>query len=327
MRHAKLLVPVMLAAMTIVSACTAIAEPTQVPVTALPTSEQEPAGEEAPPPGEETPPPAPPATETTEPQAALVNGQPISLAEYERQVGRYEASIVAAGQDPLTQEGQQALSQGRQWVLDMMIEQMLIEQRAAQEGITVSDEEVNATIESLRAETGVEAFDDWLAQEGMTLEEMRERLRGDMIATQMANRVAEAVPARAEHIHARHILVASEEEARQLLSQLQAGADFAALARTFSQDISTRDVGGDLGFFSPGVLTSKEVEAAAFSLQPGQLSDVVRSDLGFHIVQVVDRVADQEIAPENLRLLRDQAVRAWLDELRASADLQVFVTP
>ena len=146
---------------------------------------------------------------------------------------------------------------------------------------------------------------------------MRERLRGDMIATQMANRVAESVPARAEHLHARHIVVATEEEARTILSQLQVGGDFISLARTYSQDISTRDLGGDLGFFPTGCADVEGGRDTAFGLQPGQLSDVVPSELGFHIVQVVERVADREVDPENLRLLRDQAVRTWLDGLKA----------
>jgi parvulin-like peptidyl-prolyl isomerase len=257
----------------------------------------------------------------------MVSGQPISLAEYERQVARYEASMVAAGQDPSTPEGQSALAHGRQWVLDLMVEQMLIEHAATAEGLVVSGADVDATIAGLRADIGDEAFDAWLVQEDMTAEEMQERLRGDMLATQMANRVAESILARAEHVHARHIVVATEEEARLILSQLQAGGDFASLARTYSQDISTRDLGGDLGLFPAGVLTSKEVEVAAFALQPGQLSDVVPSNLGFHIVQVVERVPDREVDPENLRLLRDQAVRAWLDGLKTSADIQIFVVP
>jgi parvulin-like peptidyl-prolyl isomerase len=269
----------------------------------------------------------PEPTATGEPQAAVVNGESISMASYEQQVALYEASMVAAGQDLSTSEGKEAMSQGRQWVLNLMIEQTLIEQAAAREGILVGDDEVDATIASLREEIGEEDFNTWLAQEDLTLEQMQERLRSDMIATQMANRIAEAVPARAEHVHARHILVDTEEEARRILSQLQAGGDFVSLAQTYSQDVSTQDVGGDLGFFPQGVLTSDEVEQAAFALQPGQLSDVVQSELGYHIVQVVDRNPDQEISPENLRLLKDQAVRSWLDELRASADIQVFVTP
>ena len=320
MKHSKLLALALVGFLVAVTACDSTS-PT--PARALPTATSQP--EATPPEPTATPVPAP--TNTSEPLAAVVNGEQILLEEYERQVARYEASMVAAGQDPTTPEGQSALAQGRQWVLDLMVEQMLIEDAATAVGLVVSDADVDATIAGLRADIGDEAFDAWLVQEDMTVEEMRERLRGDMLATQMANRVAESVQARAEHVHARHIVVATEEEARLILSQLQAGGDFASLARMYSQDISTRDVGGDLGFFPAGVLTSKEVEAAALALQPGQLSDVVPSSLGFHIVQVVERVPDREIDPENLRLLRDQAVRACLDGLKSSADIQIFVVP
>ena len=317
MRHIKL-IPF---ALLLLTACTAPAiAPGPVATTAAP----EPGAPSVEP---TATPVSPAATATTEPLAAMVNGQAIPLEAYQRQVSRYEASMVAAGQDPNTPEGKEAMAQGRQWVLDMMIEQAVIEQQAVAEGIIVTDSDVDTNIEGLRADIGEEDFNAWLVQEDMTFDEMRARLRGDMIATQMANRIAESIPTRAEHVHARHILVATEEEARQILGQLQAGADFATLARTYSQDISTRDLGGDLGFFPQGVLTSKEVEAAAFALQPGQLSDVIQSDLGYHIVQVVEQAPDQEISPENLRLLRDQAVREWLDQLKASADIQVFVTP
>ncbi len=322
MRHTKLLTLVALALLVLVPACdTGIPESAQSLPTVTPLAPAEAAAPDA----TATLVPAP--TNTTEPLAAVVNGDPIALAAYERQVERYESSMVAAGQDPSTPEGQTALAQGRQWVLDLMIEQLLIGQAAVEEGMSVTDEDVDATITGLREEIGDVAFDDWLTQEGITLDEMREQLRQDMLATQMANRIAETVPTHAEHVHARHIVVGTQEEAQVVLSQLQAGGDFASLARTYSQDISTRDLGGDLGFFPMGVLTSREVEAAAFALQPGQVSDVVVSELGYHVVQVVERAPDREIAPENLRMLRDLAVRTWLDGLRAGADIQVLVAP
>lgn len=330
MKCTKLLMLVALAQLILAPACSTDipSAPPSLP-TATPVAPAEPPSSE--PETTATPPLAPDAepepTTATESMAAIVNGEPILLEEYERQVGRYEASMVAAGQDPTTPEGQSALAQGRQWVLDLMVEQKLIEQAAVREGATVTDEDIDTTIEGLRADIGAEAFEAWLEQESITLDEMRVQLRQDMLATQMANRIAEAVPTQAEHVHARHIVVSTPEEAQLVLSQLQAGGDFASLARTYSQDISTRDLGGDLGFFPIGVLTSREVETAAFALQPGQLSDIIQSELGYHIVQVVERVPDREIEPENLRLLRDQAVRTWLDELRASADIQVFIAP
>jgi parvulin-like peptidyl-prolyl isomerase len=330
MKDTKQWLLVVLGMVLIFGVVTACGDPAPDPNPAAPATESETSGGDAEgTPADDaeaaTPTPEPTPTATMEPVAAIVNGTPIPLASYEHQVSRYEASMVAAGEDLDKPEGQQAAAQGRQWVLDLMIEQVLIEQAAAEEGVTVTDDELQGTIDSLREEIGDDDFNAWLEKEGMSLEQMRERLRSDMIATKMANRIAEAVPQTTDHVHARHILLATREEAERILSQLEAGGDFATLAREYSNDVSTRDVGGDLGFFPPGVLTSDSVEAAAFALQPGQISGVVESELGFHVVQVVERTPDQEVSPENLRLLRDQAVRGWLDELRESADIQIFV--
>ncbi|MBN1876757.1 MAG: peptidylprolyl isomerase [Anaerolineae bacterium] len=274
-----------------------------------------------------TPTPNPPTpTVTPEPLAAQVNDTLILLAEYERQVALYEASMRAAGQDPNTPEGQSALNEARGWVLDRMIEQVLIEQAAIQAGVTTSEEEVDVTIQSLIDEIGTEAFEERLKNEGMSLDELRVELRREMIATQMANKIASDIPQSGEHIHARHILLNTEEEAQQILAQLQAGADFVSLAQQYSQDASTRDLGGDLGYFPMGILTSPEVESAAFALQPGQISEVIPSALGYHILQVIERVPDSSISPENMRLLQDKAVRTWLEDLWATAEVQRFIS-
>ena len=332
MNYAKQWFLIVLGMLLVLMVITACDRTVQTPVDSTPvlgsqSSGAEGSGDDAATSEEETatPVPEPTATPTTEPVAALVNGTPISLEVYKHQVSRYEASMVAAGEDLDQPEGKEAAAQGRQWVLNLMIEQVLIEQAAAEEGVTVTDEELQATIDSLREEIGDEDFNAWLEKEGISLEQMRERLRSDMIATKMANRIAESVPETADHVHARHILLATREEAERILNQLEAGGDFATLAREYSNDISTRDVGGDLGFFPPGILTSDSVETVAFALQPGQTSDVVESELGFHVVQVVERTPDQDVSPEDLRLLRDKAVRGWMDGLRESADIQIFV--
>ncbi len=265
------------------------------------------------------------STATKVPLAAMVNGEPLPLSEYERQIASYEASMAAAGQDPSTPEGQEKLAQDRKWILDRLIEQMLIEQAAHQAGLTVSDADVEADIQSLRQQKGEAGFQQWLQQEGMSEDDLRQTMKHEMLASKMINQIASSVPTHAEHIHARHILVNTEAEAQQILAQLQAGADFASLARTYSQDTSTRDNGGDLGFFPRGGLTSPEVEEAAFSLQPGQISGVVHSALGYHIIQVIERVPDMEVSPDNLRRLQKSAVQTWLDGLWANADIQRYV--
>ncbi|MBN1487274.1 MAG: peptidylprolyl isomerase [Anaerolineae bacterium] len=285
----------------------------------VPTTES-PANTDAP-----APTPIPP-TPTIEPVAAEVNGQKLTLAEYERQIARYETSMTAAGQDPSTEEGQQALEQARSWVLERMLEQILIEQAATEAGVSISDQEIDMTIESLKADIGEAEFQRRLENEGMTLEEMREELRREMIASEMVNRIVDQVPTTAEHIRARHILLTTPEEAQQVLAQLEAGNDFGAMAQAYSKDESTRDNGGDLGYFPRGILTSREVEEVAFSLQPGQLSAVIQSELGYHIIQSLERVPELDVSPDNLRLLRDKAVREWIDNLWAQANVQRYVT-
>ena len=311
----------------LVAGCGSKASPTPIAPTApsnnatpVASSEQETGGNVP------TPTPAPP-TATTEPLAAEVNGEKITLAEYERQIALYERSMASAGQDPTTEAGQKALAEAQVWILDQMIDQVLIEHAAAEAGITVSDAEVESTIESLKQEIGEDALMARIQNEGMSLEEMRTQLHREMVALAMMNYVVGQVPLRAEHVQARHILFSNEEEARQVLAQLRAGADFATFARTYSKDTSTRDLGGDLGYFPRGILTSSEVEAVAFELQPGQISDVVQSGLGYHIIQVLDRKPDMEIAPENLRLLQASARSQWLEDLRAQANIQRYLTP
>ena len=260
------------------------------------------------------------------PLAARVNGVPVYLDAYERELGRYEASLLSRGIDPNTPEGQENLAQARAWVLNVMIEQVLTEQAAAAAGVVVSDAEVDDYIQLMVEENGgQEAFEAKLAEWGETTEDAWREVRSQLIGMAMMQRVVENIPPTAEHVHARHVLVDTEAEAERILAQLQAGADFATLARAYSQDTSTRESGGDLGFFPQGILVAPEVEEAAFALQPGQFSGVVSSALGYHIVQVVERDPARGVSADNLRLLQDRAVQEWIEGLWAQATVERFV--
>lgn len=90
-----------------------------------------------------------------------------------------------------------------------------------------------------------------------------------------------------EKIRARHILVDTEKEAKQILKELRKGADFAKLAREKST-CPSKEQGGDLGFFGRGQMV-KEFEDAAFKLNPGEISDVVKTQFGYHVIEVEDK--------------------------------------
>lgn len=275
--------------------------------------------------------PSAPTTATQSPQAggeatqtsqlvATVNGQPITMDSFQRELARFEAGQVALGFEVTDPAGYQ------QQVLDLLIEQELIRQEAARQGISVSDEAVDAEISAMIQESGQDYFNAWLASNYYTLDEFREVIRLDLLTSQLVAPIAQSVPSTAEQVHARHILVNSQAQAEEILNRLLAGEDFAALAAQYSVDVTTRANGGDLGWFPRGGLLVPEVEEVAFSLQPGQTSGVVASAWGFHIVQTLEHDPSREVAPETLQRLVEKAIEEWRLSLRNGASIQQFVS-
>lgn len=259
------------------------------------------------------------------PLAARVNGQPIYRVDYERQVAQYQDALVASGVDISSPEGWQRLLQMRAQILEWMIEQVLVEQAAAGMGVNVSDEDVQAAIAQMVQDAGgEEPFQERLERSGMTLADLQAQLRAELLRARVLEQVQKTVPERAEQVHARHILVDTRERAEAILRQIQAGADFAQLAQVYSQDESTRESGGDLGWFPRGVLLAPEVEEMAFRLQAGQVGPVIQSQFGFHIVQTLERKQDEVISPSHRQLLQDQAVQKWLESLWQQATIERF---
>lgn len=267
-----------------------------------------------------TPTPTPPA-----PLAAQVNGQYIFLAEYERRVAQYERALLEQGIDLNTDEGQAHLEEARHDVLEGLIDSALIEQGAMAMGISLSEEELESQVEAdIAAGGGQDAFEEWLQATTQTREDYKEMLRQSLLAQRVLDAVTADVGSEAEQVHARHIMVGSEEEAQQVLTMLQEGADFVALARERSLDLATKDNGGDLGWFPRG-LVAPELENAAFALQPGQVSGIVHLGEGYHVIQVVEREIASPLSPEVQLELQLATFEGWLAELRATAVIERFV--
>lgn len=261
----------------------------------------------------------PPPTATSIPLAARVNGEPITMAEFEAEVARYEAAHDQLGIELATPEVY------RQQVLEALIDLALLAQGAERTGVQLTTEELSAKVDTMAAEAGgSETMGAWLAQNGYDLESFQRALRRETQAAAMTAQIASEVPEYVEQVHARHILVESRERGQALLSELEAGADFGQLAVENSLDLSTRVDGGDLGWFPRGVLTQPEVEQAAYGLQPGERSAVVESDLGFHIIEVVER-GDHPLSPNARRRLERMAVEAWLQTARQNAELEILI--
>ncbi|MGH2536430.1 MAG: SurA N-terminal domain-containing protein [Candidatus Promineifilaceae bacterium] len=275
-------------------------------------------------------PTAVPATPTpSEPLAALVNGQPVTLAAYEKELARHEQAQAQLGLTP-----DPAAPDHRTLVLDALIESELIAQAAAANGIAVTPEMIEERLTSLiESAGGAENFAAWLQANQWTEEEFRAALGREMLTERMVELVTAGVPTAVEQVHARYIQVDDPALAQSILAEINAGGDFAALAQEHSLDRITGENGGDLGFFAAGSLLVPEVEAAAFALEAGETSEVVAgpradgSGTTYYIVQVIE-VDPQRPLPAELRFnLLQERFEAWLAEEWAAAEVVRYVEP
>jgi foldase protein PrsA len=267
------------------------------------------------------------STQDDRPLAARVNGQPIFLDVYQKQVAQTEKALTEQALILEGEEGQAQLAQIRQNVLNGLIEQAIIEQAAAGAGISVTQEELEATVQqSIALGQGQETLDQWLAENDKTMETFRETQRSQLIASKMIEYVTATVPTTAEQVHARHIRTSDRAAAQALLDQLKGGANFAALAQQASEDVSTAANGGDLGWFPRDVpLMPPQVVESAFALPQGGISELVESDQGFHIVKVEARETNRPLAPEMLLYLRQKAFETWLTDEWHKATIERFI--
>jgi parvulin-like peptidyl-prolyl isomerase len=258
-------------------------------------------------------PPTP--TPTPEPLAALVNGEGITLAEYQAEVARYKLAQQEAGTNLATDE------EGiHQQVLADLIAQSLFSQSARAEGFIVDDTLLQSRIDQLAETLGSQqAVMDWAAAHGYSESEFRQALKRSVEAAWMRDQIIQALPDQMEQIHARQILLYNLEDANQVLAQLRSGQDFTRLALIYNPT-----TGGDLGWFPRGILLDTRLEEIAFQLQPDQYSDVVETQAGYHILQVIERNPERAIDPSTRLILQENILRQWLENLREQSDVQII---
>ncbi len=258
---------------------------------------------------------------------AQVNGISIPLAEFQRQAFDTQSyHVEQGGIDPNTEEGQQKLLFFRRQVLRDMIDQALIEQAATSMGIAVSDEELATETKKLIEEVGGQAaFARKLAETNTSKDAWMAMERAAMLGRRVLDEVTADLADTAEFVHARQIFCQSEADCQQALDRLAAGEDFGDLAAEVSEDGSTKDRGGDLDWITRGSLLSPELEDVVFGLQVGERSAVVRSDLGYHIVEVLDRDQARKLNEEQQFALKEKRVLEWLGEQRAAAEIVIYI--
>lgn len=256
----------------------------------------------------------PEPTSTPLPLAVRINDGGVLLADYAAELARYQAAQQGLGR-------QVSAEAAREAVLEELINQQLLVQAAQAAGREASDADLQARVDQLAAQMGGQpALDQWLSANGYTLDSFKSALRPAVLAAWQRDAIIEAVPQKAEQVHARQILVQNAAEAEQIAAQIQAGADFATLA--YNYDAAT---GGELGWLPRGVLLQPEVEQAVFSLQPGQVTGVIQSQIGYHIVWVSERDPERLLDATNRQILQEKALRDWLEQRRAESQVEILV--
>jgi peptidyl-prolyl cis-trans isomerase C len=288
---------------------------------------------------------------------ARVNGSAIDRAEFERAVKTIEGQ--AGG--PVPPERRDAIY--RQ-LLDQLVALRLLSQEATALKINVPDGDVDSKVAQIKSQfPNEQAFTAALAQRQMTPDKLRSEIRQQLDAVKLVD--TEIGPKvtitdaeindfytknpdkfqEPEAVHVAHILIRVPEnadaaakakakaEATSVLAELKKGGDFAALAKQHSQDPGSAANGGDLGFVPRGQ-TVPAFEQAAFALKPGQLSGVVESPFGFHIIKMIAhrdgrKVPLEEVKTQLQQFLRQQQMQektaAYVDQLKSKAKIEILM--
>jgi peptidyl-prolyl cis-trans isomerase C len=275
---------------------------------------------------------------------ARVNGETVTRQEFQEFVANIEAR--AGGPVPAEQR-----DQVYRRVLDQIVGYRLLKQEAKTRNVVIPDADVDARVAEIKKQFPSEdVFVQMLVERKMTLDRLRSDARDDMaigklIETEISAKAAvkpEQVQdfydknpdqfKQQERVRASHILIAvpqngdaaakttARAKAEQVLKDVKAGKDFAALAKEHSQDPGSAVQGGDLGFFQQGQMVGP-FNDAAFGLMPGAISDLVETQFGYHIIKVAEKQAGRTIPLDEIR----PQVEQFLQERNREEQTDAFV--
>ncbi len=171
----------------------------------------------------------------------------------------------------------------------------------------------------------VEAFETQFAESmvqfadiGITEADYRRLVESDLYRTKLFDAMTSEVKSTEEQVWARHILVADLATALSIIEHLKAGDDFATQAAEHSTDTSNKDSGGDLSWFGRGAMVAT-FEESAFALKVGEISEPIKSDFGFHIIQVLGH-EDRPLTADAIQAAKQSIFDNWLAGARTAAD-------
>jgi len=236
--------------------------------------------------------------------------------------------------------------------LEWLVAHTLLKQEVVNRTFEVKDKEIDTAIDQIRSNfPSDQVFQEALQRDGSSLRQLRENLivnikiqklleqevapGGLEVSTEEAKKYYDENSSQFQKnnkVRARHILLrvpktaseAVDEQARQkaelILSRIKGGEDFTKLAGEFSEDPASKTKGGDLGFFAQGDMV-KAFDEVAFSLQVGEISDLVRTEFGYHIIKVEDIKSSEPIPFDTVQ----DRIKGYLKQVKSDDAIQDYI--
>lgn len=305
----------------------------------------------------------------SEAKVAVVNGTVITRVAFNREVDRIQMQASKKG----TNLTDAKLLEIKKAILENLITQELIYQESQKIGIKISENEVDENLMSMKKRFPSEAvFDKALKSANFSEAQLKTQIKRGMAAEQfIKGRFVQKIEIsekqiksyyeghpklfnQSEQVQASHILIkvdpqaneSQKAEARKKLEEIQKkvqkGEDFAHLAKEFSQGPSSKK-GGDLGYFKRGQMV-KPFDEVAFTLKPGEVSDIVKTRFGYHLIKVInkkpakttpyeeikDKIEQYLKRQEAQKILKSQEVqkmiKSYVEKLKENATIERFLT-
>ncbi|MGD0275689.1 MAG: peptidylprolyl isomerase [Syntrophales bacterium] len=291
--------------------------------------------------------------------AAVVNGDVITLYELNSGFEPFQKKIESSYQG---KDKEKIIADARAGFLNRMINNLLIEQEAKNTNVTVKDEEVNDAVKDIltRNKMKTEEFEKALKAEGTSVEDYRKELKNHLIQMKLVRREVRSTLSITENeigeyykkhrdeyegkeaVRIKQIILLFPKDADVMtraairlqmdgvLKRLQAGEPFDTLAEQYSQGPAASS-GGDIGFVEKGLMMP-EVEREAFRLKTGEMSGIIETPLGFHIIQVIDRRGAgikpiESVRKEILSKIEEQKMEKkfeeWMADLRKRSHIDI----
>jgi peptidyl-prolyl cis-trans isomerase C len=297
-------------------------------------------------------------SEAKQQNAVVVNGKPIPMSDYQARLEQLNRQVAMVGKKPDDKE----MASLKQRVLNDLISIELLKQEAQKKGIKVEDSEVNARIEAAKKKFTPENFQNSLKQANMTESSLKDYFAtqiaiGKLVEQEIVSKIV-VTPEEVkkfydsnpdlfkapEMVRASHILVKVDKNAtadekakalekiKGLQKRVKGGEDFAKVAKEAS-DCPSKENGGDLDFFRKGDM-APAFEQAAFSMKQGEISDIVETEFGYHIIKVTDRKEPGVVSFDEIKSRIEQQLKSdkisqeipnYVETLKSKSKIEILV--